>query len=179
MTTLPFSRPLTRDDLDVLPDDGHRYEVVDGSLIVTPMPSWLHQRAVVNLLLGLYRVCPLDLEVLPGPFEVTIAMDTVLLPDVVVARRSDYSERGLQSAPVLAIEVSSEHTRWIDLALKRSTYEAAGCASYWVVDPDDPSLVAWDLRDGKYVEVGKVSGDEEFRAVLPFGVGVVPDTLVR
>ena len=63
--------------------------------------------------------------------------------------------------------------------LKWSRFEAAGCASYWVVDPDDPSLVAWDLRDGKYVEVGKVSGGEEFRAVLPFEVGVVPDTLVR
>jgi Uma2 family endonuclease len=172
--------PLTRADLDAMPDDGHRYELIDGVLIVTPAPVWMHQRVVSNVVFLLRLACPDDLEVLFAPFDVALTDDTVMQPDVLVARRSDYSRRGLErTAPVLAVEVLSPSTRRIDLMLKWSRFEAAGCASYWVVDPDDPSLVAWDLLDGKYVEVGKVSGDEEFRAVLPFEVGVVPNVLVR
>lgn len=80
---------------------------------------------------------------------------------------------------MLAVEVLSPSTRRFDLMLKWSRYEAAGCAAYWVVDPLEPSLIAWELRDGAYVEVAKVSGDEEFRAELPFGVTVVPGELRR
>ena len=53
VTVLPQSRPLTADDIAVLPDDGHRYELIDGTLIVTPAPSWRHQRAVVRLVTAL------------------------------------------------------------------------------------------------------------------------------
>jgi Uma2 family endonuclease len=180
VNTTSHGGPLTRADLDAMPDDGHRYELIDGALIVTPAPLWMHQRVAINLVLLLGGACPDDLEILTAPFDVALTEDTVLQPDVLVARRADYSRRGLEgTSPVLAVEVLSPSTRRIDMMLKWSRFEAAGCASYWVVDPDDPSLVAWDLRDGKYVEVGKVSGDEEFRAVLPFEVGVVPDVLVR
>jgi Uma2 family endonuclease len=67
MTVLPQSRPLTADDLAVVPDDGHRYELVDGSLIVTPAPSTRHQRAVVRLLRVLLDAVPEHLELLPAP----------------------------------------------------------------------------------------------------------------
>ena len=45
VTTLPRSRPLTVADLAQMPEDGHRYELIDGALVVTPAPSWEHQRA--------------------------------------------------------------------------------------------------------------------------------------
>ena len=63
--------------------------------------------------------------------------------------------------------------------LKRARLEAAGYASYWVVDPDDPSIIGWDLRDGVYAEIGKASGEDVFSAELPFPVEVVPAELVR
>jgi Uma2 family endonuclease len=178
--TGPSGRPFTRADLDAMPDDGHRYELIDGVLVVTPAPVWMHQRVHSKLFGSLLNACPPDLEVLSAPFDVALAEDTVMQPDLLVARRADYSVRGLeQKPPVLAVEVLSPSTRRIDLMLKWSRFEAAGCRSYWVIDPDDPSLVAWDLQDGRYVEVGKVSGDEEFRAELPFPVGVIPADLVR
>ena len=58
VTTLPRSRPLTRADLDAMPDDGHRYELIDGALIVTPAPSVGHQFSVGRLHLLLAAACP-------------------------------------------------------------------------------------------------------------------------
>jgi Uma2 family endonuclease len=112
--------------------------------------------------------------------DIALTAQTVMRPDVLVARRSDFSERGLMGKPpVLAVEIATPNTRGIDLLLKRSRFEAAGCPSYWVVDPDDPSIIGWDLRDGVYAEIGKTSGEDVFSAELPFAVEVVPAGLVR
>lgn len=176
--TLPRRRPLTRADLDQVPDDGHRYELLDGSLVVTPAPARRHQRAVVSLIRRLTEVCPAELEVLVAPFDVTLADDTVLQPDVLVARRSDLTERDLPVPPLLAIEVLSPSTRLIDLNLKRARYQAAGCPSYWVVEPDEPSLTAWELHGSAYVEQAHAAGDDTFTAEAPFPVSVTPARLV-
>jgi Uma2 family endonuclease len=178
VTTLPRSRPLTRADLDALPDDGHRYELLDGSLVVTPAPTWRHQSAVVRLwkVLDAARPGP-EIRVFVAPMDVVLAADTVLQPDVLVARRSDLSEADLPTAPLLAVEVLSPSTRRIDLTLKRSRYEAAGCRAYWVVDPEAPSLLAWELRHGTYELVADVRGTETHRATSPYPVEVRPADL--
>lgn len=66
-----------------------------------------------------------------APLDVVLAIDTVLEPDVVVAARADFTERNLPAPPLLAIEVLSPSSRQIDLMLKRSRLEAAGCPAYW------------------------------------------------
>ena len=58
--------------------------------------------------------------------------------------------------------------------LKWARLEAAGCASYWVVDPDTPSLLVWEMRDGAYAQVAKVAEDEVAHLTVPFDVTVVP-----
>jgi Uma2 family endonuclease len=179
VTVLPRSRPLTADDLVGVPDDGHRYELVDGTLIVTPAPSTRHQRAVARLLKALLDAVPDDLEVLAAPYDVRLAEDTVLQPDVLVCRRADLTEQYLPAAPVLAVEVLSRSTRLVDLSLKHGRYEAAGCPTYWVIDPDEPSLRAWELRDGMYIEVAGAVGEAGFSATLPCPVTFTPDDLVR
>nr|WP_245633187.1 Uma2 family endonuclease [Luteipulveratus mongoliensis] len=178
VTTMPQSRPLTWRDLEDRPDDGHRYELIDGALVVTPAPHWRHQRGVTQLWLALHAECPDELEVFVAPLDVRLAEDTVLQPDVLVARRSDLTERYLAASPVLAVEILSPSTRLIDLNLKKARYEAAGCPSYWVIDPVEPSLIAWDLQDREYVEVAHVRGDEAFEATLPFAVTITPSALV-
>ena len=140
VTTLPRSRPLTRADLDTMPDDGHRYELIDGVLIVTPAPSATHQTVVLELAVLLRARSPSDQKVFIAPFDVALADDTIMQPDVLVARRSDLTERDLPAAPVLAVEVLSPSTRRIDLTLKLSRLAAAGCPHYWVVDPIEPAL---------------------------------------
>jgi Uma2 family endonuclease len=177
---MPSEDAITRADLDSMPDDGRRHELFDGALIVTPVPAWMHQRVHSNLFGLLREACSAEFEVLSAPFDVALSENTVLQPDLLIARRADFAPRGLEGKPpALAVEILSPSTRGIDLLLKRSRLEEAGCPSYWVVDPDDPSIIGWDLRDGVYAEIGKASGEDVFTAQLPFGVEVVPAALVR
>ncbi|MGW6276679.1 Uma2 family endonuclease [Kribbella sp. NPDC055071] len=172
------ARPLTRADLDRMPDDGYRHELIDGALLVTPAPSPRHQTVVAGIYLALRAACPPDLQVLFAPLDVVLAPDTVMEPDVLVARRADFTKRDLPKAPLLAVEVLSPSTRRFDLMVKWSRYQDAGCASYWVVDPDTPSVIAWELRDGAYAQVAKATGDESVRLTSPFEVTVVAADLI-
>lgn len=113
VNTLPQSRPIMRADFEQLPipDDGHRYELIDGNLIVSPTPTWRHQDIVVALASTLRASCPPDLKVLVAPVDVVLDDSSVVEPDVVVVRRSDLGERMVEAPPVLAVEVLSPSTR--------------------------------------------------------------------
>ncbi|GAB08267.1 hypothetical protein GOARA_006_00260 [Gordonia araii NBRC 100433] len=176
---LPRGRALTRADLDAMPDDGHRYELIDGILIVSPSPRLLHQQAVYLISHVLFDACPPDLMPLFAPFDVVLGSDTVVQPDLLVARRNAFTERELPTAPVLAIEVLSPSTRGVDLLLKKDRLRRAGCANYWVVDPDEPSVTAWALRRGEYETIGRAVGDEKLILTEPFDVALIPDELVN
>ncbi len=171
---LPRGRALTRADLDAMPDDGHRYELIDGTLIVSPAPRPLHQRAIGNLYVLLRAAAPAHVEVLFAPLDVALTDDTVIQPDLIVAPRDAFTERDLPTAPLLAVEVLSPSTRGIDLLLKKDRLERAGCLHYWVVDPDEPSVIAWDLTDGSYRQAARAAGDEPFEASTPFPVAFTP-----
>lgn len=181
MGTVPvFSHrePLTRTDLESIEDEGHRYELVDGVLLVSPSPRPLHQRVVARVLTAVSKRCPRDCEALPAPVDVVLADDTVLIPDVVVGRRNDYTERALVGVPVLSVEVISPSSRLIDTELKRARLAEAGCPHYWLVDPRVPGLLCLTLRDGSYVTAAEASGDEQVTVTEPFRVALNPAELV-
>ncbi len=175
---LPYGRALTRADLDAMPDDGHRYELIDGALVVTPAPRIRHQDVVASLHLLLHDAAPADVKVLFAPVDVALADDTVMQPDLLVAARSAFTEKDLPTAPVLAIEVLSPSTRGIDLLLKKDRLQRAGCAHYWVVDPDEPAITAWELVDGIYIEAARAVGEQIFEVERPFPLRLSPDSLV-
>ncbi|WP_020577315.1 Uma2 family endonuclease [Actinopolymorpha alba] len=176
---LPYGRPLTWVDLESAPDDGHRYELIDGVLIVSPAPRPLHQRVVVQLVRKLTDACPPEFEALVAPVDVRLANDTLVQPDLIVARRSDLTDRGLVLVPpLLAVEVLSPGNRGIDLVSKRNRYESAGCPSYWLIDPEVPSILALELRDGSYVEAAEVKAEETFHAAMPYPLSLTPAELV-
>ncbi|MDP9820543.1 Uma2 family endonuclease [Nocardioides massiliensis] len=174
------SQPMTRAERDALPEDGRRHELIDGMLVMTPAPGVPHQGVVGELYVLLRAALPDDsgMRVMLGPLDVTLAEDTVVEPDLLVARRDDFTEKELPHAPLLAVEVLSPSTRLYDLTLKKARYEKAGCAAYWVIDPLEPRLVAWELVDGAYVEVVSVVGDEAAQLTAPFPVEITPDALV-
>jgi Uma2 family endonuclease len=179
MRALPWGDPLTYDDLREMPEDGHRYELIDGALIVTPAPRMSHQNVVMNLAGLLWTTLPESLKVFAAPVDYVVSDTTVLQPDVLVVRRSDVGEYNLLHAPVVAIEVLSPSTRRIDAGTKRLTFEAAGVPHYWLVDPDVPSIVALELVDGAYREAASVVGHEVFEITAPFAFSVKPVDLTR
>lgn len=176
MTTTSHG-PMTRAELDALPDDGRRRELVDGVLVVTPAPLIRHQHAVMNLIRVLDTGRPGGLLLYPAPVDVVLADDTVVQPDLLVARESDFTEKDLPVVPLLVVEVLSPSTRLIDLNLKRARYEAAGCPSYWVFDPDRVELTVWELAGDRYAEPRTVAGSTALRLTAPYDVEIVPQEI--
>ncbi len=179
-TGLTYGQPLTVADLAEMPDDGHRYELLDGVLIVTPAPSWPHQEAQLDLAVRLRQACPPQLRVLGAPFAVRPAGDaTELQPDILVARYDDLTHACLPTAPLLAVEVLSPSTALIDLNLKKAAYERLGAQSYWVIDPKTPALFVYErAQHGKYQQTAHAVGAQPFHATQPFEITIVPDDLV-
>jgi Uma2 family endonuclease len=179
MTVMPRdSRAWTVDDLDQLPDDGLQYELLDGVLLVSPAPVKKHQAATGELFAILRAACPPTLRTYFAPLDWRPDQCTSLQPDVLVIQRGDLDAKNVTEVLTLAVEVLSPSTRRKDLVSKRSKYEDVGVASYWVIDPDVPSILAWDLVDGHYQLAGKATGDEKLELQLPFPVTVVPSALV-
>ena len=178
MPLMPHAGEWTVDDLLDLPDDGLQYELADGILLVTPAPRLRHQRVVGRLFTSLQAAAPPDLEVFVAPVDFQPTRQRSLQPDVLVVRRDGLGEDVVEGGLVLAVEVLSPSTRAKDLVLKRALYEDSGVPSYWVVDPDEPSLLVLELEDGRYVERARVAGDEPAAVALPFPASVVPSALL-
>ena len=178
--------PFTTDYIDALPEDGNRYELIDGQLLVGPSPIWGHQEVAGALFVLLRASCPRDLRVVVAPFDVRPDAHNDVRPDVLVARYDALAPGGrpgkrLTDAPLLAVEVFSPSSRMTDRTLKRAFYARLGVPSYWLVDPDPerPSLTANVLDGDDYQEIVTVTGDEPFHATEPFDVTIVPSELVR
>lgn len=178
-TQLAWGAPVTYADLQQMPDDGHRRELVDGQLLVTPAPIPLHQLCVVRLYEHLAAAAPSDHIVLVAPVDWKISDLSVVEPDLVVTRVDDLDGAYLSATPLLVVEVLSPSTRLTDLGTKRMLYERSGVGDYWIVDPDVPRLTALRLDGGAYREVATVDGDEQYDADAPLDVRIRPNDLVR
>ena len=140
-------RDWTVEQLHALPDDGNRYEVVDGELLVTPAPSWLHQHALFELGLILHPyadACGLDLLVAPA--EVSFSPRRSVEPDLFVVPRVD-GRRAWRfdevRALLLAVEIVSPSTHRADRFLKRRLYQGQHVAEYWTVEPEARIVERW------------------------------------
>ncbi|MDP8992497.1 MAG: Uma2 family endonuclease [Actinomycetota bacterium] len=176
---LPASTPLTYQDLERLPDDGRRYELIDGSLVVTPVPAPVHQLVVGALSRLLWPARRAGTAVLAGPVEFVSQLTTSLQPDVVVIEEGEIGEARLTRPPLLVGEVLSPSSRRHDLGSKRLAYAAAGVPFYWLLDPEPPvMLTVLRLAGEDYESVAEVRGEEEFVADEPFPVSLVPARLL-
>jgi Uma2 family endonuclease len=179
---LPDDRPLTVDDLDLMPDDGNRYELVDGVLEVTSAPFGPHERAVHRLEWLLEYYAPPGFEI-PGQQGMEIELPELSryrIPDLSVIHIGAYEEKSLTRPPLLAVEVVSGSTKRRDRITKRKEYEQFGIQSYWIIVPDfeAPRITAFELADATYREVAEVAGDDVFHAERPFPFSVTPRQLV-
>jgi Uma2 family endonuclease len=154
---------LTYADYAALPDDGHRYELHQGELSVTPSPGINHQETLGNLFVllrnhvnarGLGRL-------FFAPVDCILENITVVQPDLVfveTARLEVVRERGIEGAPTLVVEVISPSSAGIDRRSKRQLYARYAVPYYWIVDPPSRTIEAHQLTQEVYRDAGILSG---------------------
>ena len=135
-----------------LPDDGNRYEVVDGELLVSPAPTLLHQRAIGRLYLRLdpFVTAQRVGYVFLAPADIEFDERTLVQPDLFVAPlaegRQPRSWKEIRQL-LLAIEVLSPSTARADRQIKRRRYQRHGVAEYWIVDLEARLVECWTPAD--------------------------------
>jgi Uma2 family endonuclease len=165
-----------RERWDELPDDGNRYEIIDGVLYMSTAPSPLHQwisrqtqrllyRQLDDLGLGLTFNAPVGLF-MPGCDPVQ--------PDILVLRPEDRAlilERRAETIPLLLVEVLSPSNPQHDLITKRQAYARAGVPEYWVLRPQERDLLLHsepEPSSGQFLRVQHVTADGKLvSATLP------------
>jgi len=144
----------TREQVLALPDDGNRYELVDGELLVSPGPGLRHQRGVRALFRAIdtHVECHRLGEVLSAPSDLDLRDGQLVQPDIFVVgygpetRPEDWSEVGV---PILVVEVLSPSTARYDRTLKRRLYQRTGVPEYWIVDLDARLVERWRPDDDR------------------------------
>ncbi len=154
----------TYEDLFALPDDGRRYEIIEGELYEMPAPSWDHAVTIMNLILLLAPVVQaLGGRVLTAPLNVFFEGADPVQPDIVVLLPESAAigaGRGVEGAPDLLIEVLSPANRGHDLLTKRALYARAGVREYWIVDPASRAVEILALDRDALHTVQRASGED-------------------
>ena len=142
----------TAEMVRALPDDGNRYEVVDGELLVTPSPLWIHQRAAQQLAWRFdAHVRRLGIgEALMSPADIELDPASMVQPDVFVYGKIEgrRPRKWNEGAPLLLVlEVLSPGTARVDRNKKRRRYQRAGIPEYWIVDFESRIIERWRPPD--------------------------------
>ena len=162
---------LTYEDYASLPEDGRRYEILDGELAVTPAPSPKHQLVSGNLewaLRGHVRQKGLG-TVLDAPIDVILSTITIVQPDLLFIRsdrEAIVKERGIEGAPDLIVEILSPSSTRQDRVVKAALYARHGVGHYWIVDPEARAIELYELEEEAYRLAVKVAGGEILRPSL-------------
>lgn len=173
-----LSRIWTREEVLALPDDGRRYELVDGELLVSPTPRPLHQLGVMALfeLLAPYarrlRLGP----VIPLPADLDLRSGQLLQPDLFVVdphdttHPLDWSEIGI---PLLVVEVLSASTARFDRLTKRYRYQRSGVPTYWIVDLDARLVEVWTPEADRPIIAAEQLGWQPIPEIEPLEIDLV------
>ncbi len=150
-----ISAKFSYEDLQHIPPDRNRYEIVDGELFVTPAPIPLHQRIVMNLGAHLWnhaRAHHLG-EVFVAPLDVVFTSETVLEPDIIFvsrARLQIIGEKYLAGPPDLVVEVLSKSSSRLDRDIKPKQYARYGVPEFWRIDPEAKTVEIFRLQGKEY-----------------------------
>ncbi len=139
---------LTVADLEAMPDDGRRYELIGGAIVMTPAPGLDHQRVSFRLQCLLAEAWP-GMEVFDAPVDLDLPGAQRVQPDLVAVERGRSGTR--LSLPVgLVVEIVSPGSLTNDRVTKRATYATAGISAYWIVDPDRGLITCLVLDGAEY-----------------------------
>lgn len=173
----------TYEDYLNLPDDGRRYEIIEGVLYVTNAPDYDHQFTVMEIAfqLKLFTTQNKLGIVLTAPFEVHLSERTrPVQPDVLFIQTEKQPAPGakfFEGVPDLIVEVLSPSTARTDHSIKFSVYEQAGVPEYWIVNPKTRSVEVFTLSGGEYALVNEFVGEEVIESRVLAGLAITTHTL--
>ena len=157
MHSTPEDTRLTYDDFLLFPDDGKTHEIIDGVHFVTPSPTLRHQVLVGRLYYAIeshLRAHPALGRVFVARLDVVFTKWDVVEPDLLFVAGDQsgiITERNVQGAPALTIEILSPGTRKTDEQIKRRLFEREGVREYWLVDPERDNVNVFRRRaDGSF-----------------------------
>lgn len=184
--TTHASTKLTYEDYLAFPDDGRRHEILDGEHYVVPSPVTKHQ-AISGRLFGAlwdYLLQNRIGTIFTAPYDVVLSDLDVVQPDLIYIsneRASIITEKNVQGAPDLVIEILSESTRRTDEIIKRKRYDHFGVAEYWIVDPVLDSVKIYRRGAAGYERVAEMSTETGGRLETPLlpGFAVEIDAVFR
>ena len=156
--TTATSNAFTVEDLEAFPDDGNRYELIGGAMVMTPAPGPVHQRVSRRLLGGLEEACPEGHEVFDAPIDYDLPGGQRVEPDLIVVPDSSVGEKRLAGPALLVVEIVSPGSTANDRITKRAVYAEAGVPAYWIVDPSTGHLLALRLAAGDYQPYADTTG---------------------
>lgn len=167
-----------------LPDDGNRYELIEGELFVTPAPVTGHQHSSWKLAIALTRFIEVNQVggvVYYAPYEVHLPNEkTIVQPDLLFIRAENAptaEDPYFVGVPDIVVEILSKSSKRTDTHVKFGVYESAGVPEYWIVDPKGKSVTVYSLRDGKYEEWIQAVGDEIITSRLLAGLEIQNSSL--
>jgi Uma2 family endonuclease len=141
------ARRYTMDEVLALPEDGNRYELVDGELLVTPAPSFRHQRVVKRLCVALelyLERCREGAVLCISPADISWNREQLVQPDLFVVPAGEVTDSWSSiKTLLLAVEVVSPASARADRLAKRRLYQRQGVATCWIVDPDARLVEVW------------------------------------
>jgi len=141
MKVLSEERKYSAQDFERLPEGPPYYQLIEGALIMSPAPSYSHQRTVGKVFLKLSRLLEEkgQGEVLISSIDVYLDEKNVFQPDIVVLLKegkAKVEEKGIFGPPDVVVEILSPSTAYYDLIVKKEVYERAGVKEYWLLDPN-------------------------------------------
>lgn len=162
---------LTYEDYLHLPDDGRRYEILEGVLYVTPSPTTRHQRVSRNLqrILDSFVFKNNLGEVFYAPLDVILSNINITQPDLIYISSINLkiiTEKNIWGAPDLIVEILSPATSRTDKTIKAQVYAHHGVKYYWLVDPDTCTIEEYSLKEDGYALVKTVQGNNFFTPEL-------------
>jgi Uma2 family endonuclease len=150
-------RPVTFEEYRALPDSDLRVELIRGELVMSASLKAIHQRVAFRLAIELQEHVDAQRlgEIFIAPFDVRLAGDTAVQPDILFVRSANEGRVGedyFVGPPDLIVEVLSPSNRRIDLVRKRVLYADFGVPEYWIVDPNRQTISVNLLEGAQYGE---------------------------
>lgn len=183
MQTQPAQGQWTYVDYLKLPDDGNRYEIIEGVLYVSNAPNSDHQFTVTELGAELRDFTKQNQlgRVLVAPFEVHLSETTrPVQPDILFVRGDRWPAERVAffaGAPDLVVEVISPGSVRTDRVIKFTAYERAGVAEYWLANPHTRAVEVYILSNGEYALLGEFTDDDPIRSSVLEGIHIITSTL--